>query len=58
MAERNPRTGRFQPDSPLTMARLINAAREAARRRSDLDQRRVHARSLGYTGPLTRSDLP
>jgi hypothetical protein len=56
MAERNPRTGRFQPDSPLTMAR-ITAARNQARQRADLAARRLHARSLGYTGPMTRSDL-
>lgn len=55
--ERNPRTGRFQPDSPLTMARITTTARNQARQRADLAARRLHARSLGYTGPMVRSDL-
>jgi hypothetical protein len=53
--ERHPKTGRFRPVTPLTVARLTTKPQQDARERY-LAGRRRDAAKRGYRGPLTRAE--
>jgi hypothetical protein len=53
--ERHPKTGRFRPVTPLTVARLTTKPQAEARQRY-MEARRRDAAKNGYRGPLTREE--